>query len=103
VLSAVLQFLLFHPLVAWAERMNSGAMALDGRYVRFGFVGCPDVLGQLKDGRFLAVECKAEGGSLTKAQSTFLARVERFGGVSGVARSVDDAAAILERAKLPRV
>ena len=42
----VLQALRVHPLVAWVERMNSGAVRIGGRFVRFGWPGCPDVLGQ---------------------------------------------------------
>ena len=52
-LREVLQALRVHPAVAWCERMNSGAMCIGGRFVRFGWPGCPDVLGQLKDGRLM--------------------------------------------------
>ena len=47
----VLKALRSHPAVAWCERMNSGAVRIGARFVRFGWPGCPDVLGQLKDGR----------------------------------------------------
>ena len=33
---------------------------MEGRFVRFGFKGCPDVLGQLRDGRLLGVAVKAK-------------------------------------------
>jgi hypothetical protein len=46
----VLRALRAHPLVAWAERMNSGAARIGGRFVRFGWTGCPDMLWQLMDG-----------------------------------------------------
>ena len=49
----VLQALRAHPAVAWCERMNSGVARMGDRFVRFGWPGCPDVLGQLKDGRLL--------------------------------------------------
>lgn len=51
----VLKALNTHSAVAWCERMNSGAARMGGRFVRFGFRGCPDVLGQLRDGRLLGV------------------------------------------------
>ena len=54
----VLKALNTHPAVACCERMNSGAARMGSRYVRFGFKGCPDVLGQLRDGRLLGVEVK---------------------------------------------
>lgn len=97
VLSAVLAYLRLHPQVAWVRRMNVGATeASDGRYIAFGFVGCSDIIGQMRDGRFLAVECKREkGGKVSDAQAAFLATVGKHGGVAGVARSIDDAVRIL--------
>ena len=55
----VLKALRTHPAVAWAERMNTGAARVGNRFIRFGWPGCPDVLGQLKGGRLLGVEVKA--------------------------------------------
>lgn len=52
----VLKALKTHPAVVWCERMNSGAAKIGNRFIRFGFAGCPDVLGQLRDGRMLGVE-----------------------------------------------
>ena len=62
----VLKALRAHPAVAWCERMNSGAVRIGGRFVRFGWPGCPDVLGQLKDGRLLGVEVKGPAGKLRR-------------------------------------
>jgi hypothetical protein len=95
VLSGVLAALAMHPRVAWAHRMNSGAGKILRRgkvsqFMRWGFPGCPDVLGQLRDGRALAVECKRPSGVVTQEQEAFLACVKANGGVAVVARSVDD-------------
>lgn len=95
VLRGVLTALAMHPRVAWAQRMQSGAGKLvrgkgASQWMRFGFVGCPDVLGQLRDGRVLAVECKRPSGVATLAQIAFLDCVAANGGVALVARSVDD-------------
>jgi len=96
VLRAVLAMLHHHPQVAWAERMNTGAGRLvqrDGRpghFVRFAFRGCSDVVGQLTDGRFLAVEVKRPGGRLTASQAAFLELVRDNGGLAFVATSADD-------------
>lgn len=89
-LKEVLMTLRSHSMVAWCERMNSGAAMIGGRYVRFGFTGCPDVLGQLKDGRLLGVECKAAKGRLSGEQDVFLERVRSHGGVAFVARDCRD-------------
>jgi hypothetical protein len=51
--------------------------------------GISDILGIWK-GRFLAIEIKRPGGQLTVEQQRFLDRVKIEGGVSFVARSVDD-------------
>ena len=54
---------------------------MGGRFVRFGFKGCPDVLGQLRDGRLLGVEVKAQAGRLRPEQAVFLERIRGAGGV----------------------
>jgi hypothetical protein len=86
----VLQALRTHPLVAWVERMNSGAARMGARFVRFGWPGCPDVLGQLKDGRLLGVEVKGPTGRLRPAQVVFLDRIRAAGGVAFLARDCRD-------------
>ena len=86
----VLQALRTHPAVAWCERMNSGAARMGARFVRFGWPGCPDVLGQLKDGRLLGVEVKGPAGKLRPAQSLFLERIRCAGGVAFMARDCRD-------------
>lgn len=91
----VLKVLRNHPAVAWCERQNSGACKAGDRFIRFGWRGCSDVLGQLKDGRFLACEVKAKAGRLRPEQSDFLERVRRFGGVGIVARNAADVLAAL--------
>lgn len=96
VLSAVLQAINTHKSVAWHQRMNTGAGKLvykDGeasRFLRFGFPGCPDIIGQLRDGRFLAVEVKRPSGKLSDEQKQFLALVRDNGWVSFVARRIED-------------
>jgi hypothetical protein len=86
----VLQALRNHPAVAWCERMNSGAVRIGGRFLRFGWPGCPDVLGQLKDDRLLGVEVKGPAGKLRPEQAVFLDRVRAAGGVAFMARDLRD-------------
>ena len=86
----VLKAVRAHPLVAWAERQNSGAAKVGNRFIRFGWPGCPDVLGQLKDGRLLGVEVKAKTGRLRPEQAIFLERIRGAGGVAFVARDLRD-------------
>ena len=95
----VLKALNAHPAVSWCERMNSGAARMGGRFVRFGFKGCPDVLGQLNDGRLLGVEVKGPTGRLRPEQAFFLERVRESGGVAFMARDCRDVLRELDRAK----
>ena len=86
VLKACLELLSYHPKVAFAFRMNSGAMTVgEGakkRHIRFAFPGASDIMGMLRDGRFLAVECKAPGKKPTADQYAFLDHVHTANGVS---------------------
>lgn len=86
----VLKALRAHHAVAWAERMNSGTAQVQGRFIRFGWPGCPDVLGQLKDGRLLGVEVKSQNGRLRPEQAVFLERIRAAAGVAFVARDCRD-------------
>lgn len=89
-LCEVLKALRAHPAVSWVERMNSGAAQVGGRFIRFGFAGCPDVLGQLRDGRLLGVEVKAPKGKLRPEQTVMLERIRGAGGVAFMARDCRD-------------
>lgn len=95
ILKAVLAALRLDRRVAWVERMNVGAFKSGKRFIRAGFIGCSDIIGQLQDGRFLAIEVKAADGLVSADQSDFLALVHTNGGIAGVARSVDDALQIV--------
>lgn len=95
VLVSVFAYLRMHPKVAWIKRVNTGATKIEGRFMRFGFLGCSDIIGQLKDGRFLAVECKSSVGKPTEPQTDFLELVRSTGGLAGIARSIDDAEKLL--------
>ena len=97
-LREVLIALTAHSAVAWCERMNSGAAKIGNRFVRFGWKGCPDVLGQLKDGRLLGVEVKAEKGRLRPEQTIFLERIRLAGGVAFMARNCLDVMQELDKA-----
>lgn len=97
-LKEVLIALTAHSAVAWCNRMNSGAAKIGNRFVRFGWPGCPDVLGQLKDGRLLGVEVKAAKGKLRPEQAIFLERIRCAGGVAFMARNCLDVMQELDRA-----
>ena len=86
----VLKALRAHPAIAWCERMNSGAAKVGNRFIRFGWPGCPDVLGLLRDGRLLGVGVKSPTGKLRPEQAVFLDRIRGAGGVAFMARDCRD-------------
>lgn len=95
------------PVRLW--RNNTGALRDErGRLVRYGLcpgsadlIGfrtvtvTPDMVGQ-QLAQFVALEIKAPTGRVTQEQRAFLTCVDRAGGVAGVARSVRDAADLLQ-------
>lgn len=89
-------------------RNNVGSLRdQSGRMVRFGLapgsadlIGCRRmVIGDHHVGQevavFCAIEVKAAGGRASPEQLAFIDVVRQLGGLSGVARSVDDATTIL--------
>jgi len=95
------------------HRNNVGAYRDDqGRVIRYG-VGNPggsdligwtpvlithDMVGGML-GVFTAVEVKAPRGKPTEAQLNFIRQVQLGGGIAGIARSTQDALALLTRPK----
>lgn len=90
-------------------RNNVGtATTKDGRFIRFGLCeGSSDLIGwteyvvQPEDiGRrvavFTALEIKTQTGRATPKQRNFIDAVRRAGGISGIARSPEQALSILE-------
>lgn len=101
VLAACLRLCCAHRAVGWARRMNSGATKFTGRggkpyFVKFGWPGASDIVGQMRDGRFLAVEVKRPGGRPTPEQQAFLALVAGHGGVAVLVDTVDSLARVLD-------
>ena len=86
--------------VAWQGRVlqhNRDLLVLaHPRALRLAAPGVSDLIGWTEGGRFVAVEVKGPRGRVTDEQAAFIELVRRSGGLAGVARSVDDARAILE-------
>ena len=97
------------PVRLW--RNNTGTLLdRNGRPVQFGLCkGSSDLIGLRsvtigpehvgqRLAVFAAVEVKAPRGRLTPEQEAFIAMVREMGGLAGVARSVEEAVAILTTA-----
>lgn len=58
--------------------------------------GGSDIIGIHKPtGRFIAIEVKGKRGRVTKEQENFINAIKSANGIAGVARSVEDALALL--------
>ncbi len=99
-LMEVLKALRNHTAVAWCERQSSGAAKVGGRFIRFGWRGCSDIIGQLKDGRLLACEVKAPKGKLRDEQQLFIDQVNHAGGVAFMAHNYLDVQEALQATQL---
>ena len=87
-------------LRAIATALRPGDVVIrQGRPLHAGLcVGSSDLIGYRQvDGiaQFVALEVKSATGKATKEQVQFLDHINGAGGCAGIARSVDDAAAIL--------
>ena len=85
--------------VAWQgtviERTQHRLVLARPYAIKLAAPGVSDLIGWTH-GRFVAVEVKGPRGRITDEQAAFLELVRRSGGLAGVARSVDDARAIIE-------
>ena len=90
--------------VAWQgtviERTQHRLVLARPSAIRLAAPGVSDLIGWTEGGRFVAVEVKGPRGRVTAEQAAFLDLVRRSGGLAGVARSVEDARAIIEGREL---
>jgi hypothetical protein len=79
-------------------RVGDTVTLADARMIQAGLTkGGADIIGISPDGRFLAVEVKTATGSVRPEQAVFIKVVQEAGGIAGVARSVDEALALLKQ------
>jgi hypothetical protein len=76
-------------------RNNSGLLWAPGpggtmRRVRASAEGAPDIIGLLRGGLFIGIECKAEHGRQSPQQLAFQKMIGKMGGLYMIARSVED-------------
>jgi len=106
----IMRYLLREPRVKFFIRVNGGGRCIKGAFVWFyklfvpGYEpihgkGVADLIGQLRDGRFFAIEVKRPDARTDKSraalQATFLAMVKDAGGHSGIAETWRDAQRII--------
>lgn len=99
--TAILTYLSYLPgCFAWKNNSTGIYDPVRGCYRKnknkFAINGVSDILGIYK-GRLLAIEVKRlSSDKPTQEQEQFLERVRKLGGISGVARSIDDVREILK-------
>jgi len=83
---------------------NAGQIPIEGmngktRMIKVGKKGIADIIGLRKsDGKFVAIEVKTpeRRGNVTFYQQQFLEQVKEYGGITGVATSVEEALEIVK-------
>jgi hypothetical protein len=96
VLRSILDYLAAKRVLAF--RMNTGALKVDKRFMRFGVPGMADILAFPDDSPLqsvLWIECKADKGVQSELQKSFAAQVKQAGHTYIIARSIDDVAPYL--------
>jgi hypothetical protein len=79
-----------------AFRMNTGAVKMEKRFIRFGVPGMADILAfsREKSGEFTItptwIEVKTDRGTQSEYQKSFQKLVEEYGHVYVIARSIED-------------
>lgn len=76
---------------------NTGKIAVEKRFIKFGLNGSADIIGIASDGIFISIEVKTGESKQTTAQKRFEAMINNFNGIYFVARSVEDCYAPLNK------
>ena len=96
--SNIMALLLLHHRVAWAMVITTGVFKVKGGCITVGHyisdnerqkTGMSDIIGQMRDGRMLAIETKKPGEEPTIKQYNFLSLVNDNGGLGFWANSIE--------------
>lgn len=101
----IVKMLSLSPQVAWCMVITSGTVRGANRRMQVGMyvtsdmkrlTGVSDILGQMVDGRMLAIEVKKPGKKPTEAQMRFIETVNNANGLAGWADSISAAQHIIK-------
>jgi hypothetical protein len=84
--------------LAFVWRCQSGRVRVRRGWMHLSPAGTPDVIGWLRDGRFLGIEVKRPGEKPTEIQEECRRRIIAAGGVAAIVRAVAEAVAVVRRA-----
>jgi len=96
--TAIMSMLMDLPMVAHAHVTTNGLFKGKGggAWLNIGYPGQLDIVGQLRDGRYFAIEVKTPGEEPTELQDNEINFITRNNGVAGWADNVEDANRIIE-------
>lgn len=81
-------------------RLNTGYFKTDdGRTVKCGIAGMPDLMFLGPAGQTVWIEVKTDIGKPSKAQTRFIDRLQQMGHVAGIARNEREALELIGRSK----
>jgi len=86
----LLKYLAVRGIFAWSNPRTGIYNKKSGGFIPIGLQGVSDIIGILSSGRLLAIEVKGDKGKLSEAQSRFINRINKEGGLGIVACSIDD-------------
>lgn len=82
---------------------NTGAAQIGNRYIRYGKVGSPDIIGFTSDGKFLGFECKTGKAVKSKPQIVFHKIATRYGCRVITVNHASEAVAFLDGLNLDKI
>ena len=94
--SAIMIALGEHPDVAWVYVTSAGSFRVRGGYMTVGFKGLVDILGQMRNGKTLAIEVKKIGQKPSTEQYDFIDLINKNNGIAGWCCNVQGALDIIE-------
>jgi hypothetical protein len=84
----ILDYLDYKGVKAW--RNNTGGYYRNGRYIGYGVLGSPDIIGIMSNGQFLGIETKTDKAALTKRQQEWHKDARRNNALIITARRLED-------------
>jgi len=100
VVSEILEYLNWKGIYAWHNKNISTYDPRTNRFRRFGkyqISGVSDILGILKNGKMLCIECKTGYNKASNMQREFINNINKNGGVAFVAYGIEDVEKYLDK------
>ncbi len=90
----ILRWLAYKGIFAWKNQSVGIYNPIRKAFMRstnpYHIKGVSDILGVMKDGRILAIECKSKYGKPSPEQTLFIQKINDNGGKAFIARSLNE-------------